>query len=515
MIKSLRSGLLLALFSISLLTVSAQDNTLSAKELKDGWKLLFDGKTTKGWKGAFKDGFPGKGWKIDKGILMVEPSGGGESSNGGDIVTIKEFDNFILSVDFQLTEGANSGIKYFVDAKQATPGSPRSAFGLEFQVLDDERHPDAKMGIKGNRTIGSLYDLIPAINTKPVRAIGEWNTAKIVSHGNHVEHWLNGVMVVSYERGSDAFKSLVAGSKYKDIPGFGLIEKGRLLLQDHGNKVHFKNIKIKETTASKDTRAGKLLKEIPGVVSFTFRNSFQRNMGATLDSIKAMGMTNIEFSNLFGKKAAEIRSMLDERGMKCTSFGTNLPDLLTKTKEVAENAKTLGASFVRVAWIPHDKGAFTLDVAKKAVEDFNRVGKILKEEYGLNFCYHNHGYEFQPYGNGTYFDYSVANTNPKYVNFELDILWAFHPGVDPAALLKKYPARFKLMHVKDLRKGIKGDFSGGTPIENDVALGSGQIDIPAVIRAAQKSAIQYYYIEDESNEVNLQVPVSLAFLKQL
>ena len=494
---------------------NAQDNQLSIKEKKEGWQILFDGKTTTGWKGAFINKFPEKGWKVEDGLLMVEPSGGAESTNGGDIITLKDYDNFELSIDFKLTEGANSGIKYFVDAKQATPSNPRSAIGLEYQVLDDARHPDAKLGKNGDRTISSLYDLIPAVSSKPAKAIGEWNTAKVVSNGSHVEHWLNGIMVIAYERGSDAFKASVAESKYKEIPGFGLGKKGRLLLQDHGNKVYFKNIKIKETKVIPDTRSGKLLKEIPGVVSYTFRHSFQKNLTATLDSIKAMGLTNIEFSNLFGKKASEIKEALDARGMKCTSFGTGYPDIVNKITEVAENAKALGAAFVRVAWIPHDKGNFTIETAKKAVEDFNKAGKILKENYGLTFCYHNHGYEFQPYENGTFYDYIMANTNPKYVSFEMDILWVFHPGKDPVELLKKYGSRYKLMHVKDLRKGIVGNFSGGTSIENDVALGTGQIDIAAVIKAAQKSGIQNYYIEDESNDVNIQVPVSLSFLKHL
>jgi len=498
-----------------IVSAHAQDNQLTKKEKVAGWKLLFDGKTTTGWKGAFINSFPAKGWKIESGLLMVEPSGGAESTNGGDIVTLKEFENFELSVDFKLTEGANSGIKYFVDVKQPTPANPPSAFGLEYQLLDDAKHPDAKLGKNGNRTISSLYDLIPAISSKPAKEIGEWNTARIVSNGNHVEHWLNGVMIVSYERGSETFKSLLAGSKYKDITGFGLNATGRILLQDHGNKVFYKNIKIKETKYIADTRNGKLLKEIPGVVSYTFRNSFSKNLAATLDSVKAMGITNVEFSNLFGKTAVEIKQSLDERGMRCTSFGVSYPDLINNTGKVGENAKVLGASFVRVAWIPHDKVPFTIEIADKAINDFNTAGKILKEEFGLTFCYHNHGYEFQPYKNGTYFDYIVTKTNQDYVSFELDILWAFHPGKDPVELLKKYPTRFKLMHVKDLRKGVVGDFSGGTPVRNDVALGSGQINIAAVIKAAQKSAIKYYYIEDESDDVNIQVPVSLSLLKSL
>ncbi len=224
----------------------AQDNLLSKKEMKDGWVLLFDGKTTIGWKGAFQDTFPNKGWKIEKGLLMVEPSDGSESTHGGDIVTLKEYTNFELSVDFKLTEGANSGVKYFVAANQATPTSPRSAYGLEFQLLDDANHPDAKLGSNGNRTLASLYDLIPASLAKPARPIGEWSTARIISKNNHIEHWLNGIKVLQYERGSDEYKALVAASKYKDIPNFGLIEKGRILLQDHGNRVYFKNVKIKK-----------------------------------------------------------------------------------------------------------------------------------------------------------------------------------------------------------------------------------------------------------------------------
>lgn len=261
---------------------------------------------------------------------------------------------------------------------------------------------------------------------------------------------------------------------------------------------------------------GKTLKQTPGLVSYTYRNSFQKDVAATLDTIKALGITNIEFSNLFGKTAVALRQLLDERGMKCTSYGISYPELVNKTAAVAENAKALGASFVRVAWIPHDnKLPFPVDTAKKAVDDFNRAGKILKEQYGLTFCYHNHGYEFVPYGNGTLYDYIVANTNPKYVSFEMDILWVVHPGADPVALLKKYGSRIKLMHLKDLRKGVEHNFSGGTSVDNDVALGTGQIDIASVIKAAMASSVQNFYIEDESNHVSTQLPQSLAFLKQL
>jgi sugar phosphate isomerase/epimerase len=250
-----------------------------------------------------------------------------------------------------------------------------------------------------------------------------------------------------------------------------------------------------------------------GVVSYTYRNSFKDDVPGTLDKIKALGLTNIEFSNLFGKTAKELRALLDERGMVCTSFGVGYADLENKLDEVASNAKTLGAKYVRVAWVPHD-APFTLQDAQKTVADFNRFGKALKEK-GLTFCYHNHGYEFQPYQNGTLFDYIVQNTNPEHVSFEMDILWVSHPGHDPVKLLQKYPDRFKLMHLKDLKKGVKGDLSGKTPVENDVALGTGSIDLPAILKAAQKTSIEYFYIEDESPTVDVQVPQSIRYLRKV
>ena len=248
-----------------------------------------------------------------------------------------------------------------------------------------------------------------------------------------------------------------------------------------------------------------------GMVSYTYRQSLQKDMPTTLDSLKALKVYDMEFSSLFGKKATEIRKLLDERGMYCSSFGVSYQDALTKSDEVASNAKSLGAKFVRVAWIPHD-GPFTKELADKTIADFSIIGKNLKENYGLEFCYHNHGFEFAPYEGGTFFDYLAKNTDPKYVNFEMDILWTFFPGIDPAKLLEQYPTRFKLMHVKDLKKGIVGNLSGGTSSENDVALGTGQLNLPAIMKAAKKAKIQHYYIEDESSLHALQVPVSIKYL---
>jgi sugar phosphate isomerase/epimerase len=258
----------------------------------------------------------------------------------------------------------------------------------------------------------------------------------------------------------------------------------------------------------------RLFPQKPGMVSYTFRKYFEKDIPSTLDTIRGYGITDIEFSNLFGKTAEELRSMIDAKGIHCSSFGVSYDDATNKTDEVARNAKTLGAAYVRVAGIPH-QGIFTLANAQKAVEDFNRIGKLLKEQYGLGFIYHNHGFEFEPYQGGTLYDYIMTKTDPGYVSFELDILWAFFPGQDPAGLLNKYGNRYKCLHLKDLRKGVQGNFSGGTAGDNDVALGTGQIDIPGVMRAARKAGVEHYYIEDESNNVLVQVPLSLAYLASL
>jgi len=218
-------------------------NTISEREAAEGWKLLWDGKTTNGWRGAKLDNFPAKGWSVDNGILKVHKNDGGESTNGGDIVTTRPYKNFILKVDFKITEGANSGIKYFVDTNLNK--GEGSAIGCEFQILDDKKHPDAKLGVEGNRTLGSLYDLIPAPKDKPFRT-GFFNTAMVVVKDNHVEHWLNDVKIIEYQRNNQMWEALVNYSKYKDWPNFGNAEEGLLLLQDHGDEVWFQNIKIKE-----------------------------------------------------------------------------------------------------------------------------------------------------------------------------------------------------------------------------------------------------------------------------
>ncbi|MDN3665842.1 DUF1080 domain-containing protein [Algibacter miyuki] len=219
-------------------------NKLTIDEKKKGWKLLWDGETTNGWRGAKLEEFPENGWQIEDGVLSVLSSGGAESNAGGDIVTKEQFGDFELKVDFKLTPGANSGIKYYVDTNMNKGAG--SSIGLEYQILDDDLHPDAKLGNHdGSRTVSSLYDLIQADVNKPIKPIGEWNTAHIISKNNHVEHWLNGTKVLEYERKSDDYKKLVSESKYAKWPNFGELDKGEILLQDHGDFVSFKNVKIR------------------------------------------------------------------------------------------------------------------------------------------------------------------------------------------------------------------------------------------------------------------------------
>jgi hypothetical protein len=232
-------------FAKDVYVVNLQQNVLSPYEKQGGWKLLFDGKTSAGWHSANAATFPTKGWKVEDGMISVIGANGGEATNGGDIITDKMYGAFDMSFEFRMSRGANSGVKYFVTLDEKTKGS---AIGLEYQVLDDDVHPDAKLGRDGNRTLSSLYDLITAKKQKRfVHPIGAWNTGRVVVlPNNHVVHYLNGVKVLEYDRGSKEYRDLVAISKYKVWKDFGEAKEGHILLQDHGCDVNFRNVKLKE-----------------------------------------------------------------------------------------------------------------------------------------------------------------------------------------------------------------------------------------------------------------------------
>jgi sugar phosphate isomerase/epimerase len=251
-----------------------------------------------------------------------------------------------------------------------------------------------------------------------------------------------------------------------------------------------------------------------GVQTYSFRRSIGKDPAKVLDTIKSMGITEIEGGGGGGLSLQEFKKLCDDRGISIPSTGTGYDQLVNKTDSVVYRAKTLGAKYVMCAWIPHTTGSFNFENAKKAVEDFNKAGKILKEN-GLTFCYHAHGYEFWPYEDGTLLDYIIKNTNPEYVSFEMDIMWIYFGGGDPAALLKKYGNRWKLMHVKDMKKGTKRDLTGLTSPENDVAVGTGELDIPSIMREAKRIGIKHYFIEDESSNIIIQIPQTIAYLKSL
>ena len=250
-----------------------------------------------------------------------------------------------------------------------------------------------------------------------------------------------------------------------------------------------------------------------GVQAYTFRKSFPINVAKTLDTIKMMGFTEIEGgSNSISP--AEFRKLCDDRGINIPSTGAGYEELIKYPDSIIYRAKIYGAKYVMCAWIPHDNGVLTIENARKAIDDFNRVGKLLKEN-GLIFCYHAHGYEFQPYGNEYLLDYIFKNTNPAYVSFEMDVFWMQFGGGNPVALLKKYGDRWKLVHLKDMRKGTIKNLTGLSSPENDVPLGTGEIDIPGILKEAKKIGIGHYFIEDESNFVDEQVPQSIIYLKSL
>jgi len=264
-----------------------------------------------------------------------------------------------------------------------------------------------------------------------------------------------------------------------------------------------------------DLQSQKSLYKYPiGAQAYTFRRSFPINAIATLDSIQMMGITEIEGGAPKGMSPEQFRKLCADRGISIPSTGADYAQLVKDPMEIVKTAKILGATYVMCAWIPHKGNTFTLEDAKKAVEVFNSAGKILKEN-GITFCYHDHGFEFQPYEDGTLFDYLIKNTNPAYVSFEMDVLWTLHGGADPVSLLKKYKGRWKLMHLKDLKKGVVGDLSGHTPAENDVVLGTGQADFRGILKIAKKAGVTHCFIEDESNMEMVNVPKSIAYLKGL
>jgi hypothetical protein len=223
---------LATLFSLSLIAEELKPNTLSAAEKKEGWQLLFDGVSFSGWRGYRKQELPEGGWEIKDGTLKTLAK-----VKGGELITDRKFNDFEFIWEWKISEAGNNGVKYLVTEER--PGAP----GHEYQMLDDARHPDGKFGPK--RQTGSFYHVLPPIEGKPVKPVGEWNSSRIIVKGNHVEHWLNGTKVVEYELGSDTVKVAIAESKFKSAAGFGTKIEGHIMLTYHGDECWYRNMKLR------------------------------------------------------------------------------------------------------------------------------------------------------------------------------------------------------------------------------------------------------------------------------
>ena len=251
-----------------------------------------------------------------------------------------------------------------------------------------------------------------------------------------------------------------------------------------------------------------------GIAPYSFRRSFPNGVAATLDTIIGMGFTLTEGGGSRDMSPEDFKKLCDEKGLKIPSFGAGYEQLVKDPMAVVERARIYEADYVMTAWLPHKKGNFTLENAKQTVKDFNTFGKVLADN-GVTFCYHTHGFEFQPYKDGTLMDYIIQNTNPEYVSFEMDIYWVQFGGGDPAALLRKYPTRWKMMHIKDMKHGVEKDMTGLTSPDNDVEVGTGELNIPEILKAAKEVGVEYYFIEDESDRIITQIPASISYLKSL
>lgn len=251
-----------------------------------------------------------------------------------------------------------------------------------------------------------------------------------------------------------------------------------------------------------------------GLQLYSLRNEFKTDVPGTLAKIKEWKIKLIEGGGTYGLPIQDYKKLLQQNNLEMISYGASFEELANTPQAVIDNAKSFGAKYIMCAWVPHKEGVFTIDEINKALQVFSKAGKLMQEN-GLKFCYHPHGYEFRLYEDGTLFDYMVKNSDPKYVNFEMDVFWVKHPGQDPVALLKKYPSRFLMLHLKDRRLGTPGNQDGRASDETNVVLGQGDVGIADIMKEAKKIGVKYYFIEDESPVAVEQIPLSLDFLRKL
>jgi len=266
--------------------------------------------------------------------------------------------------------------------------------------------------------------------------------------------------------------------------------------------------------APKAVGTGASFKGPLGLQLYSLRDQFAKDVPGTLAKVHDFGFTVVELAGTYGKSPEEFSALLAKNGLKAVAGHFGYDQFAKDPEGVAKEAKALGLEYAGTAWIPHD-GAFTEQNAHAAAKVLNHAGEVLAK-HGIKFYLHNHGYEFVPHGDGTLFDVLMKETKPEWVSFQMDVMWVVFPGQDPVKLMEKYGNRWALMHVKDLKKGVAtGSLNGGTDTKNDVVIGTGQTDYPALLRAAQKAGLKYYFIEDESPSVLEQVPQSLKYLESV
>ena len=267
------------------------------------------------------------------------------------------------------------------------------------------------------------------------------------------------------------------------------------------------------TNVRYDTGVGPSFKGPIGLQLYSLRDQFAKDVPGTMNQVQKFGFKYVELAGTYGLTPEKFKEQLDARGLKAVSGHFSYEQCRDHVEDVARDAKVLGLQYVGCAWIPH-KDPFDEKTCREAAAVFNRAGEALAK-HGLKFFYHTHGYEFLPYGNGTLFDLLMAETKPEFVRFQMDIFWVVNPGQDPVKLLEKYGSRFELMHLKDMKKGTPSDTTGHSEVTNDVPFGTGMIDLPAVLRAAKKSGVKWYFVEDESPTSVAQIPESLRFLEKV
>lgn len=260
------------------------------------------------------------------------------------------------------------------------------------------------------------------------------------------------------------------------------------------------------------TTSAELLAQEFGIQLYSLRNQFSKDVEGSLAQIRDWGITYIEGGGTYGYSQPEFLALLEKYGLKTASIGASFEELDENPAALIEKAKAFGASYVMCAWIPHKGNDFGISDTRKAIEVFNRAGKVLSDA-GLTLAYHAHGYEFRPYGDGTLFD--VMAKEADHFTFEMDVYWVYHGGGKPLELLERYPGKFTLMHLKDLEHGIQGNDTGHEDVETNVVLGTGQIDIAGLVKLGAQQGIKFMFIEDESSSVISQVPESLKFLRSL